>query len=226
MYNLCKLQNWKCVLNKLKLSPLLCGKGLVTRMRVFRSDATKSKFMATLFVNELVKNRCRCDLFPLSYPPFGLSSMLFTPLLWGNEYRYGLRCRLKVHFDTLAALFMASHHENTFLRPPSETKHNPAVKTSLTKIETIVANRYMTATVESQFLDPTKETKIGSRNCGGSKKFIQGKRKLVWEIRRFEKSRVQEIGIPLYIQVYLSKMSSESSNMTSIQHVFAVVKTQ
>ena len=135
--------------------------------------------------------------------------------------------------STLAGLFMASRHENTFSHPLSETKHNPAVNTSVIKIETIVANRYMTATVESQFLDPTKETKIVSRNWevqenGGkiTKKFIQGNRKLVREIRRFEKSRVQEIGIPLYIQVYLSKMSSESSNMASIQHVFAVVKTQ
>ena len=51
--------------------------------------------------------------------------------------------------------------------------------------------------VESRFLEPPKESKIGSRNPDVqeieskiTEKFIQGKRKLVREIGRFEKSRV------------------------------------
>ena len=58
---------------------------------------------------------------------------------------------------------------------------------------------------ESRFLEPPRETKIaGSRNrevreieSKITKKFIRGKRKLVPEIGRFEKSRAREIGIPL-----------------------------
>ena len=59
--------------------------------------------------------------------------------------------------------------------------------------------------VESRFLEPPRERKIDSRNREVGEieskitvKFIQGKRKLVLEIGRFEKSRVREIGIPLY----------------------------
>ena len=51
--------------------------------------------------------------------------------------------------------------------------------------------------------------KIGLRYCevqeiGGqiSEKYIQGKWKLVHEIGRFEKLRVQEIGIPLLFNFY------------------------
>ena len=59
-------------------------------------------------------------------------------------------------------------------------------------------------TVESRFLEPPRETKIGSkhrevREIGGkiTEKVIQGKRKLVREIGRFEKLSVREIGILL-----------------------------
>ena len=55
--------------------------------------------------------------------------------------------------------------------------------------------------VESRLLEPPRETKIGSRNrevreieSKITEKFIQGKRKLVREIGRFEESRVREIG--------------------------------
>ena len=59
-------------------------------------------------------------------------------------------------------------------------------------------------TVESHFLEPPREMKIGSTNRWvrkiGSKtteRYTQRKLKLVREIGRFEKSRVREIGIPL-----------------------------
>ena len=71
--------------------------------------------------------------------------------------------------------------------------------------------------VYSRFLQPPRQTKIGSRIRGyirdkfirGKKngstirgnireEFIEGKRKLVREVRRFGKSRVREIGILLY----------------------------
>ena len=61
------------------------------------------------------------------------------------------------------------------------------------------------STVESQFLEPPRETEIGSRKREAreieskiTEKFIQGKRKLVREIGKFEKSRVREIGLPRY----------------------------
>ena len=61
-------------------------------------------------------------------------------------------------------------------------------------------------TVASQFLEHPRETEIGARKqevreieSKITEKLIQGKRKLVREIGRFEKSRVREIGLPLYI---------------------------
>ena len=59
-------------------------------------------------------------------------------------------------------------------------------------------------TVELRFLEPLRETKIGSRNWDVRNiegkiivKQIQGKRLLVRVIEVFEKSGVREIGVPL-----------------------------
>ena len=62
--------------------------------------------------------------------------------------------------------------------------------------------------MELQFLEAQRETKISSRNwevrnTGGkiTAKQVQGKQLLVRVIGVFEKSRVREIGVPLYLKL-------------------------
>ena len=82
----------------------------------------------------------------------------------------------------------------------------PYIKGELSQIFSIPLNSQ--TTVETRFLKPPREAKIGLRNWEVreieskiTEKFIQGKRKLVREIGRFEKLKVPETRIPLYIFV-------------------------
>ena len=66
-------------------------------------------------------------------------------------------------------------------------------------------------TVESWFYEPPRETKNGSKNRRVREIGGRGKRLLVRVIGWFEKSRVPEIGIPLY------------KNFTTIYYLFSLV---
>ena len=66
----------------------------------------------------------------------------------------------------------------------------------------------MGTTAESQFFEPPRKTKIGSKNqrvreIGGTTAVRRGKRLLVRVIGNFEEMRVREIGIPVKLVYHL-----------------------